>query len=203
MLSKGRFWLLYLLYICGAFSGLMFVSQAKPIANAALKSIIMDPVALGKYAGFVVMVIAIANATGRIIWGTISDWIGRQWALVLMFLITTIAMFLMPSLVTGKSTILLGAVLIGACFGGYLGTFPPICADSFGAKNMAVNYALLFSAFAVAALIGPQVAAYIQKTTGGYDLAYKVAGTVSLLGLFVSTAMTRSKPALVAETQKA
>jgi OFA family oxalate/formate antiporter-like MFS transporter len=193
MLSKGRFWLLYLLYVCGAFSGLMMISMAKPFAGEAMKGVILDPKALGAFAGYVVMTIALANAFGRLAWGAISDWTGRQWALVLMFLITAVTMFLIPSLSGVKSSLVLGAVLIGACFGGYLGIFPPICADSFGAKNMMVNYALLFSGFAVAAILGPMIGAHIQKHTG-YNDAFTVGGCVAVLGLLVSLGMALSKP---------
>ena len=193
MLGKSRFWLLYLLYVCGAFSGLMFTSQAKQIVMG-MQETGLDPKSLGIFAGKIVMVIAISNATGRVLWGTISDWIGRQWALVLMFLITAIGMFMMPKLAAETGTIVVGAVLIGACFGGYLGTFPPICADSFGGRNMAVNYALLFSAFAVAAIIGPGVAAGIQKATGSYNPAFMRAGAVASLGFVVALGMALSKP---------
>ena len=31
MLARSRFWVLYVLYACGAFTGLMIISQAKPM----------------------------------------------------------------------------------------------------------------------------------------------------------------------------
>jgi len=193
MISQGRFYVLYLLYACGAFSGLMIISQAKPIIMG-MKSYGLDPNALKIFATGIVSGLGLANATGRLLWGGVSDAIGRYRALVLMFLITAATMFLLPGLSKSQSTMMVASLLIGACYGGYLGIFPSICADNFGGRNMAVNYALLFSAFAVAAICGPSAGAFIQKSTGSYDKAFIVAGAVASLGFVVSLIMAVAKP---------
>jgi OFA family oxalate/formate antiporter-like MFS transporter len=193
MISTGRFWLLLTLYVCGAFSGLMIISQAKPIAME-IKNSGLGPDQLKAFAGSVVLILAIANAFGRMLWGAVSDRIGRMPALTVMFLVTAIMMFLLPSLASSTGTIVPAAVLIGVCFGGYLGTFPPICADAFGGRNMTVNYSLLFMGFAVAAIAGPQVAAHIKVGTGSYSSAFIVAGAVAIVGLIISAIMTFAQP---------
>lgn len=184
MLATGKFWLLYILYVCGAFAGLMIISQAKPIAMD-IKGF-ASPDAAKLFAGGVVQTIALFNAIGRVFWGFVSDWIGRIPALMLMFLITAVVMFLMPNLATGEKTIIIASILIGACFGGYLGTFPSVCADAFGGKNMAVNYALLFSGFSIAAILGPQVAGKIKVATGSYSQAFTIASGVAAFGFIVA-----------------
>lgn len=196
MLGRGRFWLLYILYAFGAFSGLMIISQAKQIAMGLAPSF-TDAAAAAKFAGSIVMILALANATGRVLWGFVSDWIGRIQALAAMFLITAVIMFLMPMLTTGTATLILGAVLIGACYGGYLGTFPSVCAESFGSKCMAVNYALLFSAFSVAAIVGPTVGASISKNTGSYNMAFIVAGVLAAIGVVIAVSMIISAKKIV------
>ena len=179
MLARPRFWLLYALYALGVFSGLMLISQAATIAQEMTR--------LGKAAAAgVVALLGLANATGRVTWGAVSDKIGRLPSLALMFLVTTATMFLLPDLATHKSTLVPAVIVIGLCFGGYLGTFPSLCADSFGAKNAAVNYALLFSAFSVAGVAGPWVAARFAHGAGGYAQAFRVAGAVSVAGLILS-----------------
>lgn len=178
MLGRSRFWILYVLYACGAFTGLMIISQAKPIVLGA---------GYGKdFATAIVAMIGLANATGRIAWGFVSDKIGRIASLALMFLLTCGTMLLLPTLMKDQSTLIPATVLIGACFGGYLGTFPSLCADSFGAKNIAVNYAVLFSSFSVAAICGPYIGGFIKNNTGSYDKAFLVAAAVAGLGLLVS-----------------
>lgn len=182
MLTKPRFWVLYALYVFGAFSGLMVISQASPIAQ--------EMAGLTKEAAaVVVMVLGLANASGRVIWGTVSDRLGRVWSLTLMFVVTMIIMFLMPQLATQQATLVLGAILIGACFGGYLGTFPSLSAESFGVRNAGVNYALLFSAFSIAAIAGPKVGARLGQQPGGYAQAFIVAGVIAAIGLLICLAI--------------
>lgn len=189
MLGTGKFWVLYVMYACGAFSGLMIISQASPIA----KEIAGDPAQIAIFAAKAVSVIAIANAAGRVVWAYISDLIGRMPALCAMFLITAIAMFVLPQFAAQQNTFMIDAILIGICFGGYLGTFPSLCADSFGSTGMAVNYALLFSAFAVAAIAGPKVGAIIKMSTGSYSQAFIIAGVVSAVGFLTALALTASE----------
>jgi OFA family oxalate/formate antiporter-like MFS transporter len=193
MLFTGKFWLLFFTYACGAFTGLMIISQAKPIAMD-LKNSGMDPKALGAYAVAVVSSIGLANALGRVFWATVSDWIGRYWALSLMFLITAVTVFLMPGFAAQKHSLLVAGVVLGACYGGYLGIFPTLCADSFGSKNMALNYALLFFAFAVAAIAGPYAAGFIKNMSGSYSQAFVVAGAVATLGLVLTIIQTVTQP---------
>lgn len=182
MLAKPRFWLLYALYAFGAFSGLMIISQASPIAQemAGLNA---------KAAAGVVSVLGLANATGRVFWGSVSDKIGRLSSLALMFFVTLIVMFLLPGLATHKATLIPAVILIGTCFGGYLGTFPSLCADSFGTRNAAVNYALLFSAFGLAGVVGPKIGARFAGSPGGYAQAFVVAGVISVVGLLLALGM--------------
>lgn len=188
MLKRGRFWLLYGMYACGAFSGLMIISQASPIAATMAADIkaLGDGKLIAVAAGGVVAVLGLANATGRVLWGYISDKIGRLQSLALMFLITGIMMFLLPKMVGTSHSLKIAAVVIGVCFGGYLGTFPSLCADAFGVKNIAVNYGLLFSGFSVAAIAGPYVGAAINKSSGNYSGAFVIAGVVSTVGLFLT-----------------
>ena len=176
MVARRKFWLLYVTYTCGTFSGLMIISQASPIAQ--------DMTRLSKeVAATIPAAIGLANAFGRMLWGLVSDWVGRLQAIMLMFVITAVAMFTLPQTVGERTTLLVASVFIGLCYGGYLGIFPSLCADSFGPRHLAVNYAILFSAFSVAAIAGPQVGAKIKAMTGSYDNAFIIAGIVSATGL--------------------
>lgn len=57
-----------------------------------MKPIAMSITRLGEMqAAGIVMVLAAANASGRVVWGGVSDKIGRYTALALMFLLTAVA----------------------------------------------------------------------------------------------------------------
>lgn len=183
VLRRARFWALYVLYVLGAFSGLMVISQASPIAQ--------DLAGMSERAAAgVVALLGLANAAGRVSWGFASDRIGRLLSLCLMFLVTIGVMLALPSLARDRSTLIPAVIVVGVCFGGYLGTFPSISADAFGTTNAGVNYAMLFSAFSLSGLIGPKVGARLAQTSGGYDQGFLVAGVISAVGLALATAMT-------------
>jgi OFA family oxalate/formate antiporter-like MFS transporter len=188
LFGKVEFWILYLMYISGAFSGLMIISQASPIAQTMAK--LTPAVAVG-----IVASMGLSNALGRVFWGFISDKMGRLAALLLMFIVTSIVMFLLPGLAHAYQTLLIAALIVSACYGGYLGIFPSVCADYFGPKNLTVNYAMLFSAFSIAAVAGPKVGAQIFLSTGSYANAFIVAGVVCSLGgvLTIVSMVTKKK----------
>jgi OFA family oxalate/formate antiporter-like MFS transporter len=179
LFGKVEFWLLYLMYISGAFAGLMIISQASPISQSMTKLTAASAVGI-------VAIIGLSNALGRVFWGFISDLFGRLNALLLMYILTAVAMFLLPQFALQKSTLLICVLTVGACFGGYLGTFPSVCADYFGTKNLTVNYALLFSAFSIAAIAGPMVGAKIFVLSQSYTNAFIIAGVVSSAGMLLT-----------------
>jgi OFA family oxalate/formate antiporter-like MFS transporter len=190
LLGKIEFWVLYVMYISGAFSGLMIISQASPIAQTMAK--LTPAIAVG-----IVASMGLSNALGRVFWGFISDKIGRLGALFLMFTATSAVMFALPLMALEHQSLLVAVLIVSACYGGYLGIFPSVCADYFGLKNLTVNYALLFSAFSIAAIAGPMVGAKIFLKTGSYANAFIIAGVVSAAGglLTVINLLTRKKTA--------
>jgi OFA family oxalate/formate antiporter-like MFS transporter len=179
MLARPLFWTLFALYVLGTFSGHMVLTQAAGIAQ---KITLLTATA----ASFVVGLLGIANAAGRLFWGGISDRIGRLTALASMFAITAAAMMFLPELALRQGGLIIGFALILLCYGGNLGLFPSLCADAFGGRNLAVNYALLFVAFGVAGVTGPRVGALMLQRTGSYSAGCAVAAAAAGLGLLIS-----------------
>ncbi len=139
MLVDPTFYILWGMYTIGCVSGLMVIGHASPIAQEVIK---LDSQTAAMAVGF----LALANTGGRILWGWVSDKIGRYNAVMIMFILAGVTMFAM----TKVSTFLpFMAVLmtVGLCYGGVMGVFPSITADMFGSKNLGVNYGIIFTAF--------------------------------------------------------
>lgn len=185
MLKTGSFWLLFFLYSAGAFSGLMVISQAKGLSLDVITKTGFATADPAQLAVTGVMVLAIANAFGRLFWGGISDKIGRMPALMVMFAVTCVIMGFLNMISLNFIAFMIALLIIGLCFGGYLGLFPSICADFFGAKNITLNYGVLFAAFAVAGVAGPMIGAYLAPVT-----AYYTAAGLSLGGLLLAVVMS-------------
>ncbi|HBV67928.1 MAG TPA: hypothetical protein DEF04_06905 [Clostridiales bacterium] len=181
MLADPLFYLLFSMLTIGATSGLMIISQASPIAQ--------EVVGLSaEQAAFAVSLVAIANMAGRITWGAVSDKIGRYNALPIMYVVLAAAMFSLTLVTAGNFTMFLLAVMfVGFCFGGFMGVFPALTADCFGAKNNGVNYGFMFGGFALGGYIGPVMAATIKAgNNGDYTNAFLIAAAMCILGIIVT-----------------
>ncbi|MBR4749945.1 MAG: OFA family MFS transporter [Abditibacteriota bacterium] len=190
MLKTSTFWLIAFMYAAGAFAGLMIVSQAKGITLDVIEDtgfVTQNPEMLAVTG---VMVLAVANAFGRLVWGAVSDRLGRMPALIIMFALNCLIMAFMTIISQSFPGFMGALVLVGLLFGGYLGLFPSVCADYFGSRNVSLNYGILFAAFAVAGVAGPMVGALLEPVA-----AYCTAAILSLLGLGATIIVSKKRTA--------
>ena len=83
---------------------------------------------------------------------------------------------------------------IGLCFGGVMGIFPSITADTFGAKNLGMNYGIIFTAWGAAGLVGPQMAGYFKEINkGDYTQAFLIAAGLSVAGVMLTFLLEYNK----------
>jgi MFS family permease len=192
MLSTAQFWLLYIMYFCGAAAGLTFISVAKDLGMNSL----------GELAFLAVVTIAAGNTLGRIFAGILSDKIGRQWTLFSAFICQALMVATLYGLTRhggGAWMVILPVVfLLGMNYGANLALFPAACKDYFGIRNFGLNYGWMFTAFGSAGLIMPWVNGRIKDVTGSFDLAYVIIITmmaVSAILAVISQKLGQPKPA--------
>ncbi len=172
MLATPKFWLLWLMFVGSATAGLMTISVVK----VAVKEVSGITPAQAAFAG---SVLALLNALGRVFWGAVSDKVGREPAMIAMFGLQTVAMFLVTPLIsTGAMGAYVIMGLVGLNFGGNFALFPSATADAFGIRNLGMNYGWVFTAYGAAGVIGPQVAAYFKDVQKTYAPAFIVAGVL-------------------------
>ncbi|MBM3316864.1 MAG: OFA family MFS transporter [Candidatus Eisenbacteria bacterium] len=205
MLRTGRFWLLWITYFAGCTAGLQVIMKASPVWQSFAIGELAPPIdaasfnAISAAGAMAVSILAIFNSLGRILWGKISDIIGRKPTLFVMFLLCGVAMLFLDSM-RGYGLYLTGIGVVGLCFGGYLALYPAVTADFYGTRHYGVNYGWMFSAYGAGGLFGPFLAAWLmrvaskvpyevveagqtlQKTfaVGNYRLAFVVAGVMCL-----------------------
>ena len=176
MLCDYRFYLMIIVFTIFATGGLMVVSQGSPMAQA------IGGVDVGT-AATAVSIIAIGNTLGRVIWGWISDKVGRYPALTLMSLVVVAAGFLLAAMTDSGSyaIFLICAILIAMSYGGSMGVFPALTSDAFGLKNNGVNYGIMFIGFALGGYLGPIIANSLFDSTGSYSTALLVVGVMGVV----------------------
>ena len=77
-------------------------------------------------------------------------------------------------------------MLIGICFGTFMGVFPGFCTDQFGTKNNTVNYGIMWIGFSAAGIVGPSVLTAVHAATGSYQGAFVIAFAMAIVGLILS-----------------
>jgi OFA family oxalate/formate antiporter-like MFS transporter len=187
MIRTPQFWLLWISYFAGCSAGFLIIMntvniwQSFSILNLAPKfptipgAVYLDIITKGTTA---VMAISVVNALGRIIWGKVSDSIGRKNTLYIMFLYGGVVMLSLNWL-TSFPLFLFGVMSVGFCFGGFLGLYPAVTADYFGTKHMGVNYGCMFMAYGVAGLFGPWIAPKLMRIVQEVPFESLVAGVVT------------------------
>lgn len=193
MLKESNFWILWAVYTFAATSGMMIIGHG---ANLA------DYYNLGS-GTVIVMIVGLANTLGRIFWGSVSDRIGRYKTVVAMFIGSGIGLLLLNfSESFGTFAGILGLVLIALSFGGFLGAFPGITAENWGSSQSAANYGWMFTAYGIAAVLGPSIASWIREATGSYSTALIIATAMAVLGLGLILWFMKKSEKLVVATNE-
>ena len=128
-----------------------------------------------------------------LIWGTVSDVIGRKRALIIVYLIhaaafSLFALWPMPP----------GFALSAALFGLTAWSIPAImaatCGDVLGPRlaPAALGFITLF--FGIGQAIGPSVAGAMADAVGSFFPAFLLAGGVALLGAFGASLLRPASP---------
>jgi OFA family oxalate/formate antiporter-like MFS transporter len=95
-------------------------------------------------------------------------------------------MLVLPA-ISGWFAFLIVLVVVGLCFGGFMGIFPSIIADAFGTRSLGMNYGVVFTAFGFAAIVGPRLAATMKDVHhGNYTYALLIAAALNLLGIILT-----------------
>ncbi len=177
IVRTSTFWLLWLMFVFAATAGLM------TLGNVKSASLAIDPLT---DAVIIVGVMSLLNAAGRIVWGAVSDKLGRENTMMLMFIILAIGMFIfawMSTISISWYAVMAIASLIGFCFGGNFALFPSATADFFGSKNVGKNYGVMFTAYGIAGITGALVAGPIVDATGSYFLAFIITGILAIIAV--------------------
>jgi OFA family oxalate/formate antiporter-like MFS transporter len=175
MIKTPLFYVLLFTLVCASTAGTMMVSSVSVIAQ--------EQVGLTATVGAVIVSIStMSNFVGRLSFGVIFDKLGAYRAL-LVSLVMTIAALLMISMASSLAFFIFCIIILGFSFGGLLVIFPPLTSLSFGPKNLAMNYAIVFLGYAGGTFVGPQIASYFRDTTGTFTTAYISAAILTAIGI--------------------
>jgi len=165
---------LFLGMFLGTFAGLLIIGSLRIIGGQY--NISIDTLVLG------VALYAIANFSGRIIWGYISDHVGASLSIFLALFFQSISIFILNVINLSDLSYLILASFIGFGFGGNFVLFAKETAQVYGVKNLGIVYPYVFVGYAIAGIAGPISGGLLKDYSGTYFSAIMLAGLMSLLG---------------------
>ncbi|MEA1986657.1 MAG: OFA family MFS transporter [Candidatus Marinimicrobia bacterium] len=181
MLKTPQYYMILLTFVFGASAGLMSIGLMKLFPMQALQaSGISEAVASGIAGTAMAVFFSLANGLGRIVWGAMSDKLGRKNSIVLMMATQGIFVILFQWIAGIPALLYLGAALIGFNFGGNFALFPTITADTFGTKYIGQNYGWIFLAYGIGGIFGPILGGKLGDL-GNFSLAFTITGILCLV----------------------
>ena len=171
MIKTPNFYKLWVMYAFTSSAGLMIIGH---IANIAKEQ------AQWENGYLLVVILAIFNTSGRIIGGLVSDKLGHLNTMRVIFLLQAVNMALFSQF-SSYGSLALGVSIAGLCYGALFSVFPVATAESYGIKNLGVNYGLVFTAWGFGGVIGPMLAARILDSTGSYNTSYIVSAVLLVI----------------------
>ena len=173
MFRTGQFYLIYGMFVLMAIGYMFLTPNIKLMANdykipAAIFTITFT-------------LFTAANGLGRIVWGVISDKIGRENAMFVDFVACGLLYILLPFVSNNPYAFMIVVTLAFFCTGPMFAFFPPLTADRYGEKFLSSNYGVMYTAKGVGGLIGPTVItalAISYAKSQGFEVGWIVGCTV-------------------------
>jgi OFA family oxalate/formate antiporter-like MFS transporter len=195
MVRTPVFWLTYVIYVAVAAGGLMATAQIGPIAkDYGLAG--MPMTMLGMTLPLLTMTLTIdnlANGFTRPLCGFVSDRIGRENTMMIVFIGEGLSLLGMMKFGHDPLAFMTCAALIFLFWGEIFSIFPALCADTFGVKNAAANAGTLYTAKGTASLLVPLGS--ILAAGGNWDRVFIVTAAITiaagLLAKFVLAPMRK------------
>ncbi|HEX5832175.1 MAG TPA: OFA family MFS transporter [Gemmatimonadaceae bacterium] len=155
-----QFWLLWVMLCVNVTAGIGVLGQASPMIQEMFPGVITVAAA----AGFVGL-LSLSNMSGRFIWSSLSDVIGRKMTYAIFFALGTVLYSSIPT--TGRlgSVVLfvIGYVIILSMYGGGFATIPAYLRDLFGTAEVGAIHGRLLTAWSTAGVLGPVLVNYIRE----------------------------------------
>ena len=177
-LKTKAFYSLWFMLFINITCGIGLVSAASPMAQE------MTAMNAGA-AAVMVGIIGLFNGFGRLIWVTLSDYIGRPLTFSLIFIVdiimlATLLIFHVPMV------FVVALCLLMSCYGAGFSVIPAYLGDVFGTKELGAIHGYILTAWAMAGMVGPVLLSYTHQMLHSYATTIITFIIVDMVALFVS-----------------
>ena len=178
-----QWYAMWIMLLLNATAGLAIISDAKAMA-ASIGG------ASTVLASTFVVLLALADVTGRLFWPTLTDRIRPSRVFLMMFLLQAVALLLLPLLGAGRFVVFaFFASIVLTCYGGGYGVMPALVDAFYGPSDVGSIYGGIITASGVAAFGAPLLLAGLVDTTGSYSPSLYVTAGAMLIGAVITLAI--------------
>jgi MFS family permease len=171
-------WHLGLVYVAFGFAYIIYVTFFT-------KHLIVEGGYTPEAAGSLFMVIGWSSLLCGLIWGAVSDAIGRRRSLIIVYLIHAVS-FSLFALWSAPTGFTVSAILFGLTAWSIPAIMAATCGDVLGPRMAPAALGFITLFFGIGQALGPSVAGAIADATGTFLPTFLLAGGVSLLGAVVA-----------------
>ncbi len=182
-LKTSRFYYIWIMMFINIACGIAIISAASPMMQEKLNYAPME-------AATIVGLIGVFNGLGRIIWSTLSDYLGRANTYIVFFAFQILAFYFLPKIGMELAFLIVLFTVI-TMYGGGFATLPAFLGDLFGTKQLGAIHGMVLTAWALAGIVGPTIYDVVKKSTGSLDTTLAVFAGLFVIALIVSLLMKR------------
>jgi MFS family permease len=176
-LRTPQFWLLWTVLFCNVTAGIGILEQASPMIQDFFSNIDAK-----EAAGFVGL-LSLANMSGRFVWSSTSDLIGRKPIYMGYLGIGAILYFVLASSGTaGVALFVAITAVIISFYGGGFATVPAYLKDLFGGLEVGAIHGRLLTAWSAAGIAGPTI---VNRVADSQESAGKEGADLYTLSLYI------------------
>lgn len=170
-----QYWMLALMFLTACMSGLYIIGVAKDIGESLVHL-------TSQTAANAVTVIAIANLSGRLVLGVLSDKMARIRVISLAQMVSLAGMSLLLFTQMNETSFYLSVACVAFSFGGTITVYPSLVSDFFGLNNLTKNYGVIYLGFGIGSVLGSLIASLF----GGFTVIFSLIATLLTLSLAMS-----------------
>lgn len=181
-MRKPQYWMLAVMFLTACMSGLYVIGVAKDIAQGMVH---LDVATVAN----AVTVISIANLSGRLVLGILSDKMSRIRVITIGQVVSLIGMAALLFAPLNATTFFAAIACVAFNFGGTITVFPSLVSEFFGLNNLAKNYGVIYLGFGIGSICGSLIASLF----GGFYVTFCVIFALLILSLALSTTIRQPK----------
>jgi MFS family permease len=156
-IKTPQFWLLWVVLCFNVTAGIGILEKASPIFQDFFSGLSPAETVAAAAGGFVA-ILSLANSLGRILWSTVSDYLGRK-NMYRIYLGVGALLYLAVTLTTNANVVVFLAcsILILSFYGAGFATVPAYLRDLFGTYQVGAIHGRLLTAWSTAGVLGPVI----------------------------------------------